>query len=397
MKIYYTKYKTLIQFIKFAVIGSLGTIISLSTLYIGTQLMGLLYWLVAPIGYLIGITNNFLLNRKFTFSTNKSDNMFKDYLKYVFSMGIGLIGYSSTLVILVEYFGIWYLLSAIFSTGISMIINFILSKYWVFSGGYVNVGINENIREEDFNEISVKIIISCLNEEKNLDSFLQDLISHINSKLKITLVLIDNGSIDNTWEVIMNYVNQINEKVTIKAIKRDKILPYGTSIREGLILDIKNINSYDYIGWAWSDNQITGFDVMQVIKQIQLIKPKFIKAMRLERDYSLVRKIQSTAFNMINSILFLSNLQDINGCPKFIRTEYLEKLDLKSNNWFLDSEIYIKMLKFVSQEDIVQIPVKFNKRVYGKSKTSWFTAFELLLNSLKFRFLELSKWKNAIE
>ena len=119
------------QFIKFAFVGATGTLISLSILYCLTEFFNFQYWMALPIGYFIGITNNFLLNRKFTFQPIEKP-LLTQYIEYLVSMLFGLLGYTLSTILLTEIFMIWYFLSAVLSVGVSTIIDFALSKIWVF-------------------------------------------------------------------------------------------------------------------------------------------------------------------------------------------------------------------------------------------------------------------------
>lgn len=125
------EFQTITQFVKFALVGATGTLISLSILYILTEFFYFEYWIALPIGYFIGITNNFLLNKRFTFLPVDKPFL-AQYSEYILSMLLGALGYSISTVILTEVFLIWYFLSAVLSVGVSTIIDFGLSKIWVF-------------------------------------------------------------------------------------------------------------------------------------------------------------------------------------------------------------------------------------------------------------------------
>ena len=115
-----TKFQSSLQFIRFGIVGASGTIITLSTLFILTEYFFIPYWISATIGYSLGIVNNFLLNRRFTFEMTQRP-IFYEFIKYAASMFLGEIAYLSSIVFLSEVFSIWYFYSAILSPGISTI------------------------------------------------------------------------------------------------------------------------------------------------------------------------------------------------------------------------------------------------------------------------------------
>ena len=126
------EFQTVTQFLKFCLIGASGTILSLAVLFCLTEYLAFKYWIASPIGYFLGISNNFFWNRQFTF-TKTEKSIYVEYSEYVISMIVGAVGYWISTIILTEFFSIWYFLSAVLSVGISTIIDFTLSKTWVFS------------------------------------------------------------------------------------------------------------------------------------------------------------------------------------------------------------------------------------------------------------------------
>ena len=383
-----TKFQNIIHFIRFGLVGVSGTIINLLVLYVLTEFFSLQYWLVIPFSYWLGITNNYIWNRKYTFnSTDKS--FLHEYFKFLLSMLLGAIGYDISVLFLTEYFDIWYFYSAIISLVVSTSINFLLSKLWVFKPYRINV-LDSIPSEIDKKDVSFLLIVSALNEEKNITEFTESLLQKLPKIIKFKLLLVNNGSTDKTGEEIEFLKSKFTNILTLQ---REKPLDYSNSIKQAIAS--QKIDT-SYIGWAWSDNQITGEDVATVITLVYESQPKFAKIFRFERDYSFWRKIQSFCYYVLINILFPGKIQDVNGCPKIFVTELLPILNLQGNGWFLDTETVAKMIILVKESDIIHVPVSFNKRIHGKSKTNWFTALELFMQTMSFRLIQLRKWKKIV-
>ena len=76
---------------------------------------------------------------------------------------------------------------------------------------------------------------------------------------------------------------------------------------------------------------------------------------------------------------------DINGKPKFFRKSiYQEIQPIYSKEWFIDTEILIKLRK--NGKNIIEIPGEFEKRQSGKSNVKFFTALGLLKELLVAKF-----------
>lgn len=130
----YKKYirKEIKQFFRFAFVGLSGTFINIIVLYLLTEGLGLYYLLSAIISFFIAMTNNFILNKIWTFEESLSSNLSKKYLKFalisVIALGINLY----FLYFFTDILVIYYILSQILSIMISLVVNFIGNKYWTF-------------------------------------------------------------------------------------------------------------------------------------------------------------------------------------------------------------------------------------------------------------------------
>jgi putative flippase GtrA len=121
-----------LEFIKFAIVGVVNTIIHMTILYILTEYFGVYYILASLIGFLVAVTNSFILNTIWTFNKDIREKAGVRYSKFFITSIIAAGVNMGLLYLITEYFGIWYMLSQIIATGISLILNFIGNKYWTY-------------------------------------------------------------------------------------------------------------------------------------------------------------------------------------------------------------------------------------------------------------------------
>jgi len=107
-------------------------------------------------------------------------------------------------------------------------------------------------------KLAIKLIVTCLNEEGNVQEFINELMENVSNKVELAILLIDNGSKDNTGAIISSLAQKYS---SIIPIHREATFEYGKSILEALKISIDF--SPEYIGWAPSDNQISGRDVSE--------------------------------------------------------------------------------------------------------------------------------------
>jgi putative flippase GtrA len=120
------------QFIKFAVVGVLNSAIQYLVFLFLYGLTGTQYLLASIIGYAAGMTNSYILNRRWTFGS-RNQKLLAELGKFV---AVNLISLGANL-------GLLYLLvsagimapqwAQVLAIGGSTLVNFVLNKIWTFA------------------------------------------------------------------------------------------------------------------------------------------------------------------------------------------------------------------------------------------------------------------------
>src|SRR5690606_33813932 len=119
------------QFIKYGLVGLVGTAIQTSTLIILVELYSFRPIFASIIGFIGSLIVSFILNLKWTFQV--SENKAQLFIKYVIVSISGLILNVSIMFIFVDIFGGWYIWAQIIVIIIVPIVNFIMNRFWAFS------------------------------------------------------------------------------------------------------------------------------------------------------------------------------------------------------------------------------------------------------------------------
>jgi len=120
------------QFVKFALVGIVNTLTNLTILYILTDFFGIYYMVSAVFGFLVAVTNSFIMNSFWTFKETSGVNRRKECSRFFVVSISALIVNLSFLYIFTEFFGIYYLLSQILAVGVATIVSFSGNKFWTF-------------------------------------------------------------------------------------------------------------------------------------------------------------------------------------------------------------------------------------------------------------------------
>jgi putative flippase GtrA len=122
--------KSLFQFIKFGIVGVSNTLLTAGVIWILMKVFHCSDYVSNFIGYIIGLTNSFIWNRKWTFEskTKVSVTVFKFIVTFAISYAVQL----GNLYALLHLTHIDPYYCQLLSIVVYTLINFILNKYYTF-------------------------------------------------------------------------------------------------------------------------------------------------------------------------------------------------------------------------------------------------------------------------
>jgi putative flippase GtrA len=121
--------KSIIQFIKFGIVGLSNTAIGLGTYYLFLWL-GVHYMIANVLSWLISVFNAFYWNSRYVFKSGSSwlKALFRTYISY----GISFLAGTGVLYMLVEWCGISDIIAPLLVLIVTVPFNFVLNKFWTF-------------------------------------------------------------------------------------------------------------------------------------------------------------------------------------------------------------------------------------------------------------------------
>lgn len=126
--------KTMIQFIKFGIVGVSNTLISYVMYMIGIGL-GFHYLLANFLAFTVSVINSFYWNNRYVFKKGEGEarSPFKAFVKTALSYaGTGLVLSSILLAVQVDVLGVPKWLAPLINLAVTVPLNFILNKLWAF-------------------------------------------------------------------------------------------------------------------------------------------------------------------------------------------------------------------------------------------------------------------------
>jgi len=205
----------------------------------------------------------------------------------------------------------------------------------------------------------LSIIVPCYNESKNIPELLNRFEKVYQDGL-FELVLVDNGSIDDTWQILNNLPK--DRYRFVKLVRIDKNIGYGHGIMTGL-----TYASADVLAWTHADLQSDPEDVMKAYSLFSETKGKrVVRGMRANRRLS--EWIFTLGMSLIASVVLGKRLYDINAQPKLFGRDFYALMKYAPRDFSLDL-YWLYLVKRTGYRDFT-IPVSFGARHHGESKSA---------------------------
>jgi dolichol-phosphate mannosyltransferase len=225
----------------------------------------------------------------------------------------------------------------------------------------------------------LSLVIPCYNEADVIRNTATRIIKVFrDNDVKLELILVDNGSKDDTGSVIDQMITDglpiVKETVAVNQ-------GYGNGILQGL-----RSTTGRMVGFACADGQVEPTDIFKVYDIAANARhPLLVKVRRRFRMDGIKRKLVSIFYNLIANIMFggLGSI-DLNGNPKILPSHYLQLMNLESMDWFLDAEVMIKAKQLGL--NVFEMNVIAQMREAGKSNVRGSTIQEFVRNLLRYRF-----------
>ena len=229
----------------------------------------------------------------------------------------------------------------------------------------------------------LSVVLLCYRSENALIPHVEELKTHL-LELNITweIILVGNydvGSNDKTPEIVRSLAKQDSRLIALTKIKEGMMgwdMKAGLKHASGKVIAIND-----------GDGQFPLADIVRIYKKLIDENLDIVKTYRLKRDDGFYRFALTTGYNFIMKIIFPKlSCRDVNSKPKIFRAEALNKMELLSDDWFIDAEIMIQArrlnLKFA------EISTQFEKLISRKSFVKPIAILEFLVNIFLFRLRE---------
>jgi len=227
--------------------------------------------------------------------------------------------------------------------------------------------------------MKLSVIIPVYNEVESI----QEIIKRVkDTKLAWEIVLVDDGSIDGTRDVLKEMDGEDNVRVVLHEKNQGK----GAAVRTGIKAaqgDILLVQDAD-LEYDPRDYPILLKPLEEGIADV-VYGSRFLGGPR--RVAMFWHMVANYLLTFMTNILYNTILSDMETGYKVFRKEVIEGMTLRAKRFDFEPEFTAKVLK--RKYRIFEVPISFNPRDYSQGKKIKLKdAFEAVWTLLKYRFMD---------
>jgi glycosyltransferase involved in cell wall biosynthesis len=234
-------------------------------------------------------------------------------------------------------------------------------------------------------KIDITFFVPCCNEEKNIVKTLENIINSTGD-IKYEILVCDDGSKDNSKEIVKNYINR--EKKNIILYENDKNLGIGFSYFK-YSLEAKG----EYYMLINGDNVEPPITIKKIIAErgkADIIIPY----LGTDDHRNLIRKFISHLFTFVINLISFNSIKYYNGAVLH-KTENVRLYRSKTYGYGYQAELITTLLML--EKSYLQVQVTNTDRQWGASKAFSISNILSILNTTLSIFINrIANLKNIL-
>lgn len=234
--------------------------------------------------------------------------------------------------------------------------------------------------------VDLSLVIPCYDEEKNVPLIVERIKETMPKGMRMELILVDNGSRDNTNKLIRDYAKKY-DFVRLVEVKENR--GYGFGVISGL-----NKARGEFLSFTHGDMQTDPYDAIIAYRLMKNQKDQekcLAKGVRKKRPFN--EKVFEVSVSFVESFILRRPMWDVFAVPSLFHRDFWKLVVNPPLSHSFDVHLYYLAKK--RGFDVVRFPVIFPKRMHGKSH--WNSGISAKWNFLKMIIRDSTKIKKIVK
>ena len=224
----------------------------------------------------------------------------------------------------------------------------------------------------------LSVVMPAYNEQATIEEMVRRTLA---VPLRIELIIVDDGSKDDTRDILARLSRELPIKVILQPANGGK----GAALRRGF----QEVTG-DLVIIQDADLEYSPEEFPQLIALICEGRADVVYGSRFlgrHRVFMFTHYAGNRFLTLVANVLYNTMLSDMETCYKVMRTEVLRSMTLESDGFGIEPELTAKIFK--RRYRVYEVPITYDGRGYDEGKKiTWLDGFVALWVLVKYRFTE---------
>ena len=214
----------------------------------------------------------------------------------------------------------------------------------------------------------LSILIPVYNEENTILKILEKINQVKVNNFTFEVIIINDGSTDNTLNIIQENKNLYNQLINLKKNKGK-----GFAVKNGLKFATGDYVIFQDADLEYDPNDYTKFTKLISSFEVDMIIGSRFNYSEYTRSHNIANKLGNHLLTLFFNLLYNTTFTDIYSCYLAFRRDILDVKKLETNGFEQHAEILCKIVK--NSNKFYEVPINYNGRSIKEGKKIKFYHF----------------------
>jgi glycosyltransferase involved in cell wall biosynthesis len=223
--------------------------------------------------------------------------------------------------------------------------------------------------------MKLSVLIPVYNERDTIDALLSAVLAVAMDK---EVIVVDDCSTDGTSELLDRWADKV--QLLRHPVNRGK----GAGVRTAMA-----VATGDALIIQDADLEYDPNDYVHLLAPIKRGEAQVVYGVRALDEQKLYMRLGNRFMTLATNILYGTHLQDVETCYKMISRQVVDRLDLRSEGFELETEITAQIVRLGYR--IHEVPIRYHPRYDESKKLTPWDGLPTLWALIKYRFKESAR------